>query len=253
MSSTKDAIRYSSKINSMARKIRSFISSISDAEILGRIYRAIENFCYGYSPEFRSEFLTDIGITETEIKPIDLSNDSALEETFTETLCNLDGECVFLLKDTAKFFSEYQKRTGKGVGIEINRKFLGGEDVYFDLVDTTYKSLSLDENLDTFLERYVHNLKEVFLNDPVLYEKSKTVYDYVKDKSKIIWIDTGFQFTINLFCYGSVKIHSDNQISQDIYNFTVCPWLATLFKGKYLTTKNELGLGIESRSSALST
>lgn len=228
----------------MASAIKSFLEH-ADGETKKRVYRGIEDFCYNNTAEFKSEFVNRIGNTGPALAIVE---DPALEDKFVDALTAKDGECIFLLKDTHRIFNLYQKKTNKGFGLLINRSFFGHEEIYFELIDLVYKSLEGVKDSDTFLERYFQNFR-VAVKDKLLGSKSLEVFEYIKTHTTgpIIWVDVGFQFTFSLFCYASVRLHSENSIKQDLYNFSIYPWLADLFTGKYFTTQNEPALPIELR------
>jgi hypothetical protein len=241
-------INYSPKLDSMTRVIRIFLSENKDHDVVGRTYRAVEDFCYGYPSEFKLQFLNHIGLIDTK-SAMPHSNDQSAETEFCELLFRRDGEAIFLLRDTKGFFDFYKQKTGRGTGILINRNFIGGEDVYFDLIKCAYDTFNNEIKLPVFIEKYVDRIRELISNSEDLADKARKIFEMVKGKKSIIWVDVGFQFTMNLFCYACVCILSRDKIAQDMYNFTVCPWLADLFNGKYFTSRNELGFNIESKNS----
>lgn len=234
------------KLDAMTEVIRSFIHHTTDPIVLARTYRALEDFCWGYPPEFGADFFKMVG-ADSGITALPRAKDVSAENRFVEKLCEVEGQCVFLLNDAGSFYKKYHDKTGGGTGIVINREYLGGEDVYFTLLNNTYTSYMNSDSLDTLLDVYTENLRKILASDPVLNQKSREIFSKVSTERMITWVDVGFQFTINLFCYACVRIHSNDKIVQDMYNFSACPWLAHMFKDKFFTERCELVRGIESR------
>lgn len=242
-STVKITAEYSSKLDSMASAIKSFLSRGNPLEIEGRVYRGIEDFCYNNTDSFKTEFIKRIGRVSNATPILE---DTSIGQKFVDELAKKSGECIFLLKDTQNVLDLYQQKTDRGFGLLVNRSYFGSEEIYFELIDLIYKSLDGIDNYEDFLDRYFENFRQ-FIKDKNLRKKSLEIFEYVNKHTdqSIIWVDIGFQFTFTLFCYASVRFHSENSIKQDIYNFTVYPWLTDLFSGKFFTDKNELALPLE--------
>ena len=247
MASTREiSVRYSQRVNQMASYIKQFLRENKSYYYNPRMHKAISDFCFNYPEEFRREFLNRIGLTQ--LRRADFNDDSTeLFYKFIDHLCELPGECIFLLRDTHIIARHYQHRTRKGFGILVNREFLCGpdEERYFLLIDIIYASLAESTTLEEFLSAYKNLFAQLIETDSVFFERSKRIYQYIDAHSiqcPLIWVDLGFQFTLSLFCYASMNYHHGSAYPQDIFSFCVYPWLRERFKGKYFSDHNEYTL-----------
>src|SRR3989338_9046286 len=105
---------------------------------------------------------------------------------FVSKLSQIDGECIFLLKDTYNVLNAYQQRTGKGFGLLVNRKFLcRTEEDYFALVKIIYEALAGSNNLDDFSETYFVEFQKLIENDEYFLDRAKKLFEYVIANTKI--------------------------------------------------------------------
>src|SRR3989344_6289520 len=153
MASTKPIkAEYSPKLDSMTAYIRAFLSKNLSDEATSRTHKGIADFCYKNSPSFKKEFLDHVGLQK--LKTFRNNSNSVSQNQssdFVSKLSQMDGECVFLLKDTYNVLNSYQEQTGKGFGLLVNRKFLcRTEEDYFILVDIIYKALAESKNVTDF-------------------------------------------------------------------------------------------------------
>lgn len=249
MASTKKiSAQYSSKLDSMASLVRDFLSSGLDQAIKQRTDKAIEDFLLNNSTEFKVEFLERVGLEKLDSAVLPTPS-TDLYNQFLNKLCCFEGECLFLLKDAYKLMRDYQKKTDKGYGLLINREFLcdNDEERYFSLIELTYDSLKGADNTEEFLNHYLQGFNTLIEQDEQFKNKALQIYQYLSTRGSknIVWVDCGFQYTFNLFCYGAVEHFSKGGIKQDFYNLTAYPWLQDFFKEKYFTDQNEYGLKYE--------
>ncbi|PIT98171.1 MAG: hypothetical protein COT71_02180 [Candidatus Andersenbacteria bacterium CG10_big_fil_rev_8_21_14_0_10_54_11] len=251
MASTKKiAATYSPKLDLMAAHIKDFLQSNHNQQTTARAHKGIADFCYNNSDQFTASFLRQVGVDELSWDNLGAIPGEELLRSFYEQLAKLDGECVFLLKDTQHALEKYQAITDKGFGILVNRSFLqrdGGEDDYFTLVSLVYQSVKESRDVATLLDAYFAHFDRLTKNDRHFASKAKEVAEYVRAHTKsnaVVFVDLGFQFTFSLFCQAAIKKYSGN-ISADFYSLTAYPWLQKLFDGKYFSPRNEFALDAE--------
>ena len=247
MASTKSIkAEYSSKLDGMAAYIRTFLSRELNPEEILKVHKGIADFCYKNSPSFKREFLYHIGLQKLKnfrrhAVPENHSADFALR------LLEMEGECVFLLKDTHDVLEIYQQKTGNGFGLLINRKFLcRTEEDYFTLVKLIYDTLTNSRNVAEFSEKYFVSFGQLIKNDSHFLDRAKKLSEYVASHStshKIIFVDLGFQFTFSLFCSAAMRHFGNTET--DFYSYSIYPWLQTFFKDKYFSEKSEAVLDLE--------
>jgi len=251
MASTKPiAAKYSKRLNSMTNFICHYLAVNSDQAGQARTIKGIEDFCLNNSEEFKNTFYQKIGLdrkVNSNYKSEEAQTDHY--KAFLTYLEELDGECIFLLKDTQQIFDDYQSATGKGFAVPINRKFLckSNEEKYFELIELIYDSLEDANNTEDFIANYLTKFSELINRDKHFKNVAEKIARYVllHCDNKIFWVDYGFQFTFSLFCYGAIERFGEGKIKQDFSNFTTYPWLQKLFSGKYFSERNELALNYE--------
>ena len=250
VSVTKIKVQYTNRLDSMVKFLRKYILTYP-LEKQEEIFDGISEFCHNYPPEFKDEFIKRVGLKRKIRLPL-REFDKSIANKFVDYLTKKEGECIFLLRDSYISLKKYQKKTNKGFGILINRKYLfDKEEDYFLFVDIFYKSLLKSSNKVDFLNLYLEYFKAIINENPQIMRKSKEVFEMInstKKENKIIWVDIGFQFTFCLFGYFSVLIHSNNTIKQDFIVFSVYPWLKNIFKENYFSDKNEYVLNLEEES-----
>jgi len=247
VSSKKIPIRYSNKLKSMVGIIKNHLKKDpSNKEIL-RTHKGIEDFCYNYPDSFKRQFMKEVGLKEPKSSKLKKPKNNQIEG-FVKALEKLNGECIFLLRDTYEVFNRYNKKTKEGFGVLVNRKFLcDSEEDYFLLIKIFYDSLAVSKNNKDFLKDYLKRFKKLISENKTFNKKAKEVSNYIlshKKSNKLIYVDMGLQFTFCLFCYCSVKINSNN-LKQDFLLFSTHPWLQEFFKDKYFTYKNEYVIDLE--------
>lgn len=249
MASTKPIkAEYSPKLDGMAAYIRTFLSKDLNDEATLRTHKGIADFCYKNSPSFKKEFLDHVGL-----KKLKTSHSYSVSQNqstdFVDKLLKMDGECVFLLKDTYNVLNSYQQKTSKGFGLLVNRKFLcRTEEDYFALVKIIYEALAVSENLNDFSEKYFIEFKKLIENDEYFSDRAKKLFEYVianTNSQKVVFVDLGFQFTFSLFCSASVRHFSKEKIEADFSSFSTYSWLQDFFKNKYFSEKSETVLDLE--------
>jgi len=247
MASTKPIkAEYSSKLDGMATYIRTFLSKDLSAEEILKAYKGIADFCYKNSSGFKKEFLHHVGLQKLKnFRRHPVSENHSAD--FALELSKMNGECVFLLKDTHDVLSLYQQKTGKGFGLLINRKFLcRTEEDYFTLVKLIYDTLTDSNNVAEFSEKYFASFQQMIKNNTHFLGRAKKFSEYVAAHStsrKIIFVDLGFQFTFSLFCSAAMRHFGNTQT--DFYSYSTYPWLQTFFKDKYFSEKSETVLDLE--------
>lgn len=237
---------YSPKLDGMTSYIRAFLSRGLSGEVISRTHKGISDFCYKNSQSFREKFLSRVGLAELEtfpqITPPDLSD-------FVSILAQMEGECVFLLKDTHNTLNLYQNTTGKGFGLLVNRNFLcRTEEDYFALIELIYNTLAESSDLDDFLDRYFVKFNNLLEKEKHFSDKARKICEYVTattDSRKVVFVDLGFQFTFSLFCMASMRQFGKSKIESNFYSFSAYPWLQDLFKGKYFSENSEIVLDLE--------
>lgn len=254
MASTKKILaKYSSKLDPMAQYAGSFLKRETDREILERSYRGIADFCHNNTNDFLSAFL---GKARLEALPqITLSNelDSTLLKDFCRQLIRMEGECVFLLKDTQEILEQYQQGKGQGFGVKVNRGFLGDtapEEDYFTLINLVYTTLETSNDLGQFLEQYQVGFKGLLEQSDHFVNRAQEISNYVSShvlKDPVIFVDLGFQFTFSLFCQAALREYAKD-LKVDFYSLSAYPWLHSMFSEKYFSEKNEAVLLLEIKS-----
>ncbi|GEM_PF-5858067 len=247
MASTKPIkTEYSSKLDGMAAYIHTFLSKDLNPEEILRAHKGIADFCYKNSPSFKKEFSHHVGLQKLKnfrrrAVPENHYADFALK------LSEMDGGCAFLLKDTYDVLETYQKKTGKGFGLLINRKFLcRTEEDYFTLVKLIYDTLTDSHNIADFSEKYFVSFGQLIKNDSHFFDRAKKLSEYVSAHStsrKIIFVDLGFQFTFSLFCSAAMRHFRNTET--DFYSYSIYPWIQAFFKNKYFSEKSETVLDLE--------
>src|SRR3989338_5200766 len=206
MASTKPIkAEYSAKLDGMAAYIRTFLSKDLNTEAILRTHKGIADFCYKNLSSFKEEFLHHVGLQKLKnfrrhAVPENHSADFALR------LSEMDGECVFLLKDT----------------------------------------LADSHNVAEFSEKYFVSFGQLIKNDSHFLDRAKKLSEYVASHStshKIIFVDLGFQFTFSLFCSAAMRHFGNTET--DFYSYSIYPWLQTFFKDKYFSEKSEAVLDLE--------
>ncbi|MBI4019815.1 MAG: hypothetical protein HY367_00665 [Candidatus Aenigmarchaeota archaeon] len=244
-------VRYSKKLGGMASYIAEYLKRPLTTEVRSRAHKGIEDFCFNYHADFKRAFLNKLGFFENNLTMAGTPR-TDLSDGFISRLAQMEGECAFLFRDSYDFFMAYRKRTGRGFGMLVNRRFLcRTEENYFSLVGIFYKSLAESTSKAKFLNSYFNNFHELVRKDKNFMAKSRQIFDHVNSRTgqrKLIWVDVGFQFTFSLFCYASIRLHSKNRIKQDIYSFSVYPWLQESFRGSYFSEKSELVVPLEFKS-----
>ena len=249
MASTKPIkAEYSPKLGGMVAYIRTFLLQDLNDEVVLQTHKGIADFCYKNSPSFKKEFLRQVGLQKLR----NLHHHAVSENQsadFVSKLSQIDGECIFLLKDTYNVLNAYQQRTGKGFGLLVNRKFLcRTEEDYFALVKIIYEALAGSNNLDDFSETYFVEFQKLIENDEYFLDRAKKLFEYVianTNFQKVIFVDLGFQFTFSLFCSASMRHFSKGKMEADFYSFSTYSWLQDVFKDKYFSEKSETVLDLE--------
>lgn len=243
-------VQYSSKIDSMVDYINRYLEKDLDQATLKRTRHGIADFCYGYSENFCQEFYQKLGL-KGKPKVLSPGRPKKILNEFVGYLSKLDGESVFLLRDTHIVLKQYQQKTKKGFGILVNRNFLtnnNNEQDYFTLIEVVYNSLNHSKTFEQFIGRYLKSFRTLIKTNPHFKEKARQIYQYVDahaNNKRLIFVDLGFQLTFDLFCYASIKTYSKNQLQPDICCLSVYPWLRQIFQGKYYTDHNEVVLRLE--------
>ena len=154
-------IKYSSRLDSMTAFIKAYLSSGLTEQERARADKGIKDFCFNNSDSFKKEFLEKIALAK--LSPLRVPPPGELLNGFIEALSRLNGECIFLLKDTQKALEGYQKLTSRGYGLLINRKFLcdGDEERYFELIQPIYEILSESKSLNDFIDSYYDWFKKL--------------------------------------------------------------------------------------------
>ncbi|MCI0616107.1 ADP-ribosylglycohydrolase family protein, partial [bacterium] len=239
---------YSAKLDGMAAYIRKFLSKNLSTEELLRTHKGIADFCYKNSTSFKKEFLHHVSLEKLRVNRRAVSENRSAD--FVSKLSEMDGECVFLLKDTHDVLELYQRKTSKGFGLLINRKFLcRTEEDYFALVKLVYDALANSDNIAEFSEKYFVAFRQLIENDAHFLDRAKKLFEYVLKHAvsdKIIFVDLGFQFTFSLFCSAAMRHFGNTEI--DFYSYSIYPWLQTFFKDKYFSEKSETVLDLELRA-----
>lgn len=249
MASTKPIkAEYSPKLDGMATYIRAFLSKNLSDKVISRTHKGIADFCYKNSSSFKKEFLSRVGLQRLKI----LRDHPVSQNQFTDfvsKLSQMDGECIFLLKDTYNVLNSYQEKVGKGFGLLVNRNFLcRTEEDYFILINIIYKTLAESKDITDFPEKYFMEFQKLVENDEHLFERAKKLFEYVisnTNSQKVIFVDLGFQFTFSLFCSASVRHFSNGKITADFYSFSTYSWLQDFFKDKYFSENSETVLDLE--------
>lgn len=239
-------VEYSAKLDGMAAYIRMFLSKNLSTDEVSRTHKGVADFCYKNSSSFKKGFLHHLGLEKLRsFRRHAVSENNSAD--FVLKLSEMDGECVFLLKDTHDVLEVYQQKTGKGFGLLINRKFLcRTEEDYFVLVKLIYDVLTSSENIAEFSEKYFVAFRQLIENDAHFLDRAKKLSEYVANHSisdKIIFVDLGFQFTFSLFCSAAVR-HFGNT-KTNFYSYSIYPWLQAFFKEKYFSEKSETVLDLE--------
>ncbi len=214
---------------------------------LDRLKLGIEYFCKNYSYNLKNDFFNKIDISYNCQSTKEFSYEPDYK-AFLEHLTGLDGECVFLLRDTYDLMKQYQRKTGEGIGIVINRGYLfDNEQEYFELLQLFYETLILSTNYESFLKQYEISFN-TFIEKGKLQNKAIEIAEYIEaslHQDKIYWIDIGLNFTFNLFGFFSLKKYSRRNIEQEILLFSAYPWLENIFKNNFYSNKLELVNAIE--------
>lgn len=249
MASTKPIkVEYSVKLDGMASYIRAFLSKSLNDDIALRTHKGIADFCYKNSPSFKKEFLRRAGLKKLKT----FRRHAVLENPYSDfvsKLSEMDGECIFLLKDACDVLNMYQQRTGKGFSLLVNRQFLcRTEEDYFELVKLIYDALTKSNDLADFSEKYFAEFHELIQREAHFFDRAKKLFDYVAVHTylqKMVFVDLGFQFTFSLFCSAAVRYFSNGKIHSDYYSYSIYPWLQHFFKEKYFFEKSETVLDLE--------
>lgn len=247
MASTKPIkAEYSAKLDGMAAYIRTFLSKSFDNEVILRTHKGIADFCYKNSPSFKKEFLRRVGLPKLKTFRRHAESENKYDDLVLK-LSKMDGECVFLLKDTHDVLNSYQKKTGNGFGLLVNRQFLcQTEEDYFILVKLIYDALTSSDNIADFSEKYFIAFQQLIKNDAHFLDRAKRLSEYVVAHStsrKVIFVDLGFQFTFSLFC--SAAMRHFGSLDTDFYSYSTYPWFQSFFRGKYFSGKSEAVLDLE--------
>lgn len=237
---------YSAKLDGMTAYIRMFLSKNLNTDEILRAHKGIADFCYKNSPSFKREFFRHLGLEKLRsFPPHAVSENNSVD--FILKLSEMDGECIFLLKDTHDVLEMYQEKTGKGFGLLINRKFLcRTEEDYFTLVKLVYDALASSDNIAGFLEKYFISFRQLIEDDAHFLTRAKKLSEYVANHSisdKITFVDLGFQFTFLLFC--SAAMRQFGNVKTDFYSYSTYPWLQEFFKEKYFSKMSETILNSE--------
>lgn len=249
MASTKPIkAEYSAKLDGMATYICTFLSKDLNKETILRTHKGIADFCYKNSSNFKKEFLDHVGLKKLKIsRGHSVSQNQSTD--FVSKLLQMNGECIFLLKDTYNVLNSYQQKTSKGFGLLVNRKFLcRTEEDYFALVKIIYEALATSENLNDFLEKYFVEFQKLIENDEHFFDRAKKLFEYVianTNSQNLVFVDLGFQFTFSLFCSASVRHFGKGKFETDFYSFSTYPWLQGFFTDKYFSEKSETILDLE--------
>ena len=230
----------SQKLARMIQTIRKYLQDAHDTEQLQKVRYGLDAFCLNNTEIFRAEFYKCAELTadkQSEMAEVDLDE----IERFIDVLCARDGNCIFLLTDTFDVMTKYQKQTNCGLGLLVNRKTICRdyqEQDYYTLVDLVYRALDRSSCWQSFLKAYLEEFTVLINSDTHFKCSAKSIFELVKFKQAepLLWIDTGFQFTLSLFCYAAVHFYSEGKMIQDIYNLSVYPWLESVFKGKYFSS-----------------
>lgn len=248
---------YTRDLDPMTQYIRSFFLEQKkiNPEKKVQILENIEAFCFNNPPQFRKDFFAHAGIPLpskrnlfTGQPPTDYPVD------FLKKLVGLEGECVFLLRDTEILFQEYAKQTDKGLAFTVNREYLfsHNESGYFQLVGNLYELLKKAKNYQHFLQLYQADFAERIAKQPRLKEKAKEIYQYIAAhyREKIIWVDYGFQFTFTLFCRAAIEHFSKGKIQQENYGYSTHCWLQDFFAGHYFSSETKYIVAWELQAAA---
>ncbi|MEN9557805.1 MAG: hypothetical protein RL141_174 [Candidatus Parcubacteria bacterium] len=246
MASTKPIrAAYSPTLDGMTAYIHAFLARELDEEARWRAHKGIADFCYKNSSIFKKEFLRRIGIQALKRPRRVVHKDES--GAFVSALFKMDAECVFLLKDTYDMLETYQRKSGRGFGLLVNRMFLcRTEEDYFTLIKLVYDALIDAENLPAFEEKYFSAFQQLIERDPHFADRAKKLFDYVRthaSSDKILFVDIGFQFTFSIFCSAAMR-HFGN-VKADFYSYSTYPWLQEFFKKKYFSKTSEVVLDLE--------
>lgn len=249
MASTKPInAEYSAKLDGMAAYIRAFLSKSLDDDVALRTHKGVADFCYKNSSSFKKEFLRRVGLQKLRFPRCHAISENPYSD-FVSKLSEVDGECVFLLKDTHDLLNLYQQKTSKGFGLLVNRQFLcRTEEDYFALVELIYDTLAKSNKIADFSEKYFVEFQRLIQNEPHFLDRAKKLFDYVVAHTysqKIVFVDLGFQFTFSLFCSAAIRHFSNEKINVNFYSYSIYPWLQEFFKSKYFSEKSETVLDLE--------
>ena len=125
------AVTYEGTLDAITCYIRKSWQSPIDDLTRKRAGRVALDLCYGYGRKFTDTFLarTELKDCVNDLKP-DISCATMILRQFVDFFCNLDGECIFLARDAHAAAAEYLARTGRGVVVDVSRRFLYDEGVY---------------------------------------------------------------------------------------------------------------------------
>lgn len=246
----KTSVSYSNHLDSMVKFVKNYLANCKTQKEVEEVRNGLLEFCYNYPQDFVDELHKKLCLKQN--KSLKQNTDEKVLNKFVEGISERDSDCIFLLRDTFTALKKHQQKNKKGFGILLNRKYLfDKEEDYFLLVELFYSSLLNSKSKNEFLENYFFRFKKLVNQNKSLMQKSKEVYEYVnshKSKDSLIWIDMGFHFTFCLFGLCSVRLHSKNNVKQDIFLFSVYPWLKEFFRPNYFTEKNEYVLNLEKKA-----
>ncbi len=144
---------------------------------------------------------------------------------------------IFLSRDAYLPYQYYLKNSQRDDALEVlfTRKRLLGRNNglrYLSLVNLSYKDIFTNQDLDTFISRYMQNLKKHVLYKTIVSNThdilhQANVFKKVKPGTKILLIDTGIQGGLILPLYTYLK---DLGFEVDFFLYTCVAWIYPFFK-----------------------
>lgn len=241
---------YSSHLDGLAQWVKRYADSNLDPKARERLNKAVQDFTFNNSSSFKRDFAKAAGLEGIPTAKIKPNGDSPSVDQFVEKLAEIEGECIFLLRDTQIALEKYTAKTGKGLGIIMNRYYCcRKEEDYFALTGLLYSALDEAESPASVAGIYIRKFTQLIAADDHFRQKSLEIANYVAehvDATKpIVFVDYGFQFTFALFCLASLVVHRPESNKVDYYAYSVYPWVTEIFKGKYFTEHSQAVLDYE--------
>lgn len=224
--------------------------------------QSLADFCLGYSPEFIAAFGQAVGVEVSDDldstkpqkspKPQKLFPAKDSSDDLVKSLSQYPGDAVFLFRDAYLLWKSYRQQTGRGLGININRDYLSqsrSPSDYFVLVAMLYEALSKSSSWSEFLHHYELEFRDLVTNDRFFWQKSQEIYRYImafEPRLPLVWVDTGYQLTLCLFCYASVSYHHPSPVQQFLKQLASHAWLPDFFHENTLVGQKFTGVGRKS-------